>query len=284
LKRLDLGMTVVMLAGGLAFPVTGCGKSGKGTLTPAEELDAALRPTALAAAMRRLSGAHFTGTARYRITPGGARKPGDEAAADAITTTTELSLDRAGQFRLVESNDQDGGREVVLHGRELAVAIRPGKMIRRSAQEPEPTRLLEEAVGGPWASWETVRRFAAVERTAPGVFRLARSASALSVAAGFAESTPLRRWRDSVSVQALEGEVKLDPKTGALLAFALKAQFTATREDRVPLAGEVAVNTRLDGIGTTAAIAAPAAEVLSQRQRTILEERALLGAANKEAR
>ena len=27
-------------------------------------------------------------------------------------------------------------------------------MIRRPAEEPEPTRLLEEALGGPWAAWD----------------------------------------------------------------------------------------------------------------------------------
>jgi hypothetical protein len=52
----------------------------------------------------------------------------------------------------------------------------------------------------------------------------------------------------------------------------------------VALTGELAVTTRLDGVGQTAVIAAPVAEVLPQRQRTILEERALLGAAPKEAR
>jgi hypothetical protein len=283
LKRIAL---MVPLAGGLALSGAGCGRSGDGSsLAPAEELDTALRPSALAAACKRLPGAHLTGTALYRITPAStARPPGEEASGDAITTTTELWLDRNGQYRLVESNDQNGGREVVLFGRDLAVAIRPGKMIRRSAQEPEPTRLLEEAVGAPWAAWETVRRFATVERTSPGVFRLTRSAVAMPVAAGFADTTPLRRWRDSVSVQALEGEARFDPGKGALLGFALKARFTATRDDRVPLAGELAVTARLDGIGTTPAIAAPAAEALQQRQRTILDERALLGATAKEAR
>jgi hypothetical protein len=42
-------------------------------------------------------------------------------------------------------------------------------MIRRAAQEPEPTRLLEEAVGGALAAWETVRASppSSALRTAP---------------------------------------------------------------------------------------------------------------------
>ena len=54
-----------------------------------------------------------------------------------------------------------------LVGRELAVALRYGKMIRRIAEEPEPTRILEEALGAPWAAWEVVAGAAATERGAP---------------------------------------------------------------------------------------------------------------------
>jgi hypothetical protein len=264
---------------GLAFSSAGCGKSDRSSLSPAEELDALLRPTALAASLKRLPSGHLTSSVTFKVAPAAAKAGPD----DAITTKTELWLDRHGQYRLVESNDQEGGREVVLFARELAVAVKPGKMIRRAAQEPEPTRLLEEAVGGPWAAWETVRRFATVERSGD-TLRLGRSAKAVSVAASFAESTPLRRWRDTISVEELDGQVQVDPKTGVPVSFNLKARFTATREDKVALAGELVVTTRTDGIGSTPVIAAPAAEPLPQRQRTILEERALLGAAPKEAR
>jgi hypothetical protein len=279
LKRIAVGLVGAHVAA-LALSA-GCGKGGGGgALTPAEELDGALRPAALAAVVRRLGGAHFTGTTAYRLAV--AEKASEDG--EAVTTTTDLWLDRQGQYRLVESNDRDGGREVVLHGHDLAVAIKPGRMIRRAAQEPEPTRILEEAVGGPWSAWETVRRFASVERSAPGVFKIIRSAAAVPVAASIADTTPLRRWRDTVSVQVLEGEARFDPKTGAPLAFNLKARFTATREDKVALSGDLAVSTRTEGIGAAPAIAAPPAEPLQVRQRTILEERALLGAAPKEAR
>jgi hypothetical protein len=275
LKRIVLGLAI----GGVTLSLA-CDRSGGSSVAPSEALEAALRPAALAAAMKKLPGAHLSASTTFRVAPSG-RKADD--ANDALTTKTELWLDRQGQYRLVESNDREGGREVVLYGHDLSVAIKPGKMMKRPAQEPEPTRLLEEAVGGPWAAWETVRRFATVER-AGDVLRLGRSAKAVSVAASFAETTPLRRWRDTISVQSLDGEVRLDPKTGVPLTFNLKASFTATREDKVALTGELAVTTRLDGVGQTAVIAAPVAEVLPQRQRTILEERALLGAAPKEAR
>jgi hypothetical protein len=281
LKRIALGLAVV----GLASPlVASCDRShDAASLSAAEELEALLRPPALATSLKKLPGAHFAGTALFRITPTGkaAEEPGE-----GLTTTTDLSLDPHGQYRLVESNDQDGGREVVLFGKELAVAIRPGKLIRRTAQEPEPTRILEEAVGGPWAAWETVRRFVAIEHTSATSFHLKRSTRPVPIAASFAEATPLRRWRDSVSVETLEGEVELDPQTRVPLAFTLKARFTAIREDHVALTGELAVTTKVDGVGHTT-VAAPASEPLQTRQRTILEERALLGdlgRAGKEGR
>lgn len=267
-----------------ALALGGCGKAN-GPAPPAEELDALLRPSALVVALRKLPSAHFAGAAMFRISAAG---QAEEPGRDAITTNTELWMDRHGQFRIVESNDHDGGREVVLYGRELAVAIKPGRMIRRGAQEPEPTRLLEEAVGAPWAAWETVRRFAAVDRGgSPGSFRITQSAKPQAVAASFGEATPLRRWRDTVQVQGLEGEAEIDPKTGVPTSFKLRARFSATRDDKGPpvaLTGELAVSARLDGIGSTPLVAAPAAEGLQARQRTILEERALLEDLGRPAR
>ena len=71
-------------------------------------------------------------------------------------------------LKLVTEDGVYGLGDATLNGRELAVALRPGKSSRRAAQEPEPTRIVEEAVGAPWAAWETVRRFAKLrgDRTA----------------------------------------------------------------------------------------------------------------------
>ncbi len=208
-------------------------------------------------------------------------------AAEAVTTSTDLWIDAQRNYRLVETNDQDGGREIVRHGRDLAVGLRHGKMVRRPAQEPEPTRFLEEAVGAPWAAWETVRRFASVEAAAgqPDAFRLGRAKAPAPAVADESATTPLRKWRETVEVRSLEGEARVDRGTGALLAFRLKTSF-ATSRDGQPLEGEVTVSAQLDDIGRTDPIARPEAEELRPRQRTILEERALLGGlpGAKEAR
>jgi hypothetical protein len=275
------------LAGGLGFAgfvalglslgpgAAGCGNSAPvETRSAFEELDALLRPAAQAASVRRLPSAHVAATFMSRVSAPPA-PDAEKPPKDTVTTRTELWLDRRGQYRMLETNDQDGGRQVVKYGHDLAIALRYGKTIRRQALEPEPTRLLEEAVGGPWAAWETVRRFTTVT-SGPAGYQLTRSTGHVVVVRG-SQASSLRRWRDTVEVQELSGEARVDPRTGALLAFNLHARFTASRGDGVPLNGELAVTSRIDSIGSTPSITPPVAEELEPRPRSILEERALLG-------
>jgi hypothetical protein len=230
-------------------------------------LDAAVQPAALVSNLRRLSGGHFHATAMFRVSPAGAP---DAGGKEAITTTTDLWLDQQGNFRLVESNDQEGGREVVRVGPELAVALRPGPLLKRPAQDPEPQHFLEEAVGQPFAAWDAVGRFVQIAAAGEGVFKLNAIAEP-HPAAG--ETTPLRKWRETIEVQTLTGEARID--AGGLRAFALNARWKATRE-AVPIEGEIAVTAKLDQAGVVAPVTMPAAETPALRQRTILEERALL--------
>jgi len=234
---------------------------------PDQELDAALQPAALVSALRHLSGAHLHATATFRVNAAGGP---DAGAKDAITTTTDLWIDKQGNFRLSESNDQDGGREVVRVGGELAVALRYGKFIRRPAQDPEPQRFLEEGVGAPSAVWDTVRRFVEVVPAGSRAFRLSKAAEPRPAPAA---ATPLRKWRETVEVQTLVGDARLDA-SGGLQAFSLASRFQAVR-DGTPIEGELAVAVIVDAV--PAPVIMPAAETLPARQRTILEERALLG-------
>jgi hypothetical protein len=247
---------------------SGCGRAKRdGILPPEQELGAAVQPAALVSALRRLSGAHFHATAMFRVGTAGAP---DAGGRDAITTTTDLWLDQQGNFRLAESNDQDGGREVVRVGSELAVALRYGKLVRRPAQDPEPQRFLEEAVGAPSAAWDTVRRFVEIVPAGDRAFRLSKAGQERPAPAA---ATALRKWRETVDVRTLVGEARLDA-SGGLKAFSLNAHFRANR-DGTPIDGEIAVAASVDQVD--APVTMPAAETLHARQRTILEERALLG-------
>jgi hypothetical protein len=271
-----------MFTGGLAA----CAQtSEKAALSPLEELDDVLAPVAAAGALRRAGGGHFKATTTFEVHP---RQPGPayDPERDAVTTDTELWMDKDGHYRLLETNDRDGGREVVLSGKELALGLRHGKLIKRNAREPEPTRYLEEALGGPWAAWELMRRFASVERVeTPGpvgssrLYRVKKADSSRATRGSLEEATPLRRWRDTVTFESLGGEVRLDSPTGIVLAARLEGRFSLVR-DGTPLDGTVRVQTKLEEIGAVPPIdppVPPVAEELRSRQRTILEERALLG-------
>jgi hypothetical protein len=261
-----------------------CGRSASFHRAASEELEAALTPGTLAQSLRRTGGGHFHAVTTFEISPGeNPDKP--EGPVESIITTTDVWMDRTGQYRLLENNDKDGGREVISHGRELAVGLRYGRLIKRNAREPEPTRLLEEALGGPWAIWEMARRFAEVDRRddqstgAPTVlFPLQKTDSPQPVKASFSGASPLRQWRDTVSVEALSGAVRLDPG-GAFISTRMDVVFSLRREGR-PFYGAARVEAFVKDRGKVSPIAPPRADELVPRQRTILEERALLGRAS----
>lgn len=264
------------MAGVLAL-VAGCGGSKRAaTLPPAEALDALLTPASLVANLRQAGGGHFHATTLLRVdVPATAAEAGKPAAPSAVATTTDLWMDAAGNFRLVETNDQDGGREVVRVGSEVAVGLRYGKLVRRAAQDAESNRILAEAVGGPWTAWELIRRQVAV--AADGTtYRLKLAERKAALPPGFPAAEGLRKWRDSVVVKALEGGATVDGGRPLPLIMACKASFEANR-DHVAVTGEVAVAATLDQVGKVATVEMPDADSLRTRQRTVLEERALLG-------
>lgn len=235
----------------------------------------ALRPSFFAEAVQRAGGAHYHGTARFAA---GAATPDD-----GVTTTTDVWVDQRHNYRIAETNDRDGGREVVRAGRELFVALRYGKMIRRVAEEPEPTRLLEEALGAPWAAWEIAGPWSAVERAGaqgkqPGAteYQFKRATARTEDPAAHEAATGVRSWRADVVVDQLSGRALVDDATGALRDFDLSATFTTKRDGR-DLKGAVEVHGVLSDVGRTAAVTAPAAEDLAQRQRIVPEQRELLG-------
>jgi hypothetical protein len=267
---------------GLSVLAAACGRSPEDeTGGPEEEIENALNPSQLARTLQRAGGGQYRGLTTFEMTAPG-EKGVSEPQVEAVTTTTNLWMDRIGHYRMVESNDREGGREVILHNRQLAVALRYTKMIRRPAHEPEPTRFLEEALGGPWSAWEIARRFADVKRTEENtpngpavVFTLSKAAVPRSVRGGFESDSPLRKWRETIVLQSLRGEVRLEKTTGLLTMAKIEARFSM-RRDGVPLSGLVRVDGGIRDRGRVPPISPPPADELNIRQRTILDERALL--------
>jgi hypothetical protein len=269
----------------LAAALAGCGaKQSLATRSPIETLDEATSPASFAAGLHKLGGGHVHATTTVQVDTAVAHAAdGTKPASPAtVTTTTDLWLDKHGNYLLVEENDQDGGRIVARVGGEIGVALRYGKMIRRPGTTAESTRYLAEALGAPWSAWEVVRRQVEVEGSKANYrFRLGNRRAALP--AGFPAAEGLRKWRDSVVVKSLEGQATLDPSERALVGFNCKAAYAATR-DGVAIAGSIVVSLAVAELGTTADVVLPTSEPLQTRQRTILEEKALLGGLSAAAK
>jgi hypothetical protein len=258
--------------------LAGCsGKTAAVSRVPIEALDGAVQPAKLAAELVKLGGGHVRATTTFHVDTAGAH-PADgtkPASPATVTTTTEVWLDKHGNYRLVETNDQDGGREVVRVGGQIAVALRYGKMMRRAAESAETGRYLAEGLSAPWSAWEVIRRQVEVQGSA-GSYRFGLSKKRTGLPAGFPPAEGLRRWRDSLVVENLDGRATLSPDGKALLAFECKAAYRAER-DGVGVEGNLAVSMTVDQVGHTADVVLPPSETLQTRQRTVLEERALLG-------
>jgi hypothetical protein len=272
------GNNVVAFALLAGLAGAGCGgkNTGPGTARQAAALGEAVQPAFLARAMRQVGGAHFHGVTRWSVGRAG-------AVPVSVTTTTDVWLDRAGNYRFREDNDRDGGRQVVLYGRELSVALRYGRMIRRVAEEPEPSRLLAEALGGPAAAFELV---APQARITPAGTETAGGASATASSLALGDGAPhastsgpafsgLRAWRGTVSIDSLTGRMLVDDASGALVRADLTATFKATGEAG-PEQGSLEVHTVLTDVASTPAIQPPAADELVLRQRTVPEMHELL--------
>jgi hypothetical protein len=275
LKRIilpDPALALFALAAALTTVGPGCARDRDADARhQGTTLAEALRPAFFAEALRRAGGGHYHGTARFSAAAG--------TADDGVTTTTDVWVDGARSYRVVETNDRDGGREVVLVGRELFVALRYGKMIHRVAEEPEPTRVLEDALGAPWAAWELAAPWASITTTPGGAktveSRISRAMARTEDPATDATATGLRAWRAAAVVTALDGRGIVDDAKGTLSQVELMVKFTTKRDGR-DLAGQLEVRGALTDVGNVPAIARPPSEELALRQRTVSEQRELL--------
>jgi hypothetical protein len=274
---------LVLLLVGLTGP-TAC--RGRRALTrPAAAVDAAVRPERLTTRFRKLGRAHFRGVARFEVGV-------EDAALKGVTTETDVWIDDRGNWRLVELNDKDGGREIVRHDRELAVALRYGKMIRRPAEDPEPQRLLEEGLGAPFAAWDLLRDLTTVDDMG-SENRAGRKAHVYRLSKARHPARPSRTvdpgdrraWRRTVVPESIEGTVVIDDATGLALRTEIRAKYAMRRGDGKStdakagtlMHGAIDVRTSIEEIGQSPTIARPEAEDPPLRQRTVPEEKALLG-------
>jgi hypothetical protein len=277
-------MSLVLAVAGLA-PTTGCARKGRVLTRPAVVVDDAVRPERFARALRKLGRAHFRGLARFDAGPAA-------GPIESVTTDTDVWIDNKGNWRLVELNNKDGGREIVLHGHELSVALRYGKMIRRAAEDPEPEQLLEEGVGAPFAAWALLRDVTTVDdfgrETRGGrkvhVYKLGKARRTRAPASKL-DPKDRRAWRRTLLAETVEGTFVIDEASGVPVQVDVRAQYTMRVGDGegVPMRGLVEVRTAIEDIGASPLIARPEAEDFPFRQRTVPEEKALLSGLPRSA-
>lgn len=273
----------LLLLSGAIGPTAACGRGRRALTRPAAAVDTAVHPERFAQDLRKLGRAHFRGVARFDAGL-------DGTTMETVTTETDIWIDDRGNWRLVELNNKDGGREIVLHGRELAVALRYGKMIRRVAEDPEPQRLMEEGLGAPFAAWDVLRDVTTVDNfgdeTRAGrkvtVYKLTKARNPPKPAQTV-DPADRRGWRRTLTAQSVDGTVVIDKATGLPLLTDIRAKYSMHRSGGAPMHGAVDVHTSIEEIGQSPLIARPEAEAFPFRQRTVPEEKALLGGLPRSA-
>ena len=274
----------LLVAAMIAGATGGC-RQKRGVLTPpGAAVDNALQSHRFAEGLRKLGRCHLRST--VHIAAGL-----DGGTTDNVTTDTDIWMDERGNWRLVDLNDKDGGREIVLHGHELAIALRYGRMIRRPAEDPEPLRLLAQGVGGPYAAWDLLRDVATFDDfgtdTLGGrkghLYKVTKSAHPAAPVTKL-EAGDRQAWRKTLTADKVEGTVMIDEQLGIPLLAEIHGAYTMRRAgqgegqgDGVPMHGAVDARVSIEEIGTSPSIAEPEAEDLASRQRTVPDERALLG-------
>jgi len=277
----------VLLLAAVSAPLAGGCRQKRGVLTPpGVAVDNALQSHRFAEGFRKLGRAHLRSNVHLAAGL-------DGAPADSVTTDSDIWMDDQGNWRLVDLNDKDGGREIVLHGHELAIALRYGRMIRRPAEDPEPLRLLAQGVGGPSAAWDLLRDVTTVDDFGSDTFQ-GRKVHVYKLTKSAHPAAPLTKlepgdrqaWRKTLVADKVEGTIMIDEQLGIPLLAEIHGAYTMRRADAgagkdtsegTPMHGAVDARVSIEEIGSSPVIAEPEADDLAPRQRTVPDERAMLG-------
>ncbi len=157
--------------------------------------------------------------------------------AVALEESFAVQSDGRGDVHLLHDNSRGNGFEAVALRDELYVKPRYGKFVRRKIEGDELDRLRTTAETTAASDLRLVERFVQVREA--GTANVAGHAGVkLTLSARTTpealvrQSEAGRRWRDTVDVRYIDGDVVLDAKTGAPLAVRLEAQYTFARDGK----------------------------------------------------
>jgi hypothetical protein len=222
---------------------------------------------------RYLGARHFEATSSIKIEPAG-------QPVQQLDETYRLDSDGRGALHLLHDNAHAQGMEAVLVGGELYVRPRYGKFIHRKPEgdEVERLRALVEGVAGDYVTmlerWLSVSEAGRTEVSGRPAVRLKLTAAPTAASAP-AEVEKGKKWRDTVQVRYIDGELTLDAKSGAPLAARLAASYSFVRPGS---SSPVAITLSYKQTsGPAAPIAAPDDAVpMPKRPRPLLDRQTLL--------
>lgn len=189
-----------------------------------------------------------------------------------------VQADGHGGVHLLHDNSRGNGFEAVALNDDLYVKPRYGKFVRRKVEGDELERLRATAETAGASDLALIERFVQVREA--GTATVAGHAGVkLTLAARTSPDAPKKqldagkKWRETVKVRYIDGDVVLDGKSGAPLSVRLEAQYTFERDGK-PVQATLAYKE------TTAAdkflIAAPADWTTLSRPRPMLDKQKLL--------
>jgi hypothetical protein len=251
--------------------LAGCSRQGEENLglkqAPVAAVDPAqltqpsqlLRALSLPGAARdaHLGAHHFEASATLKIEPPG--KP-----AESLAETWKLDSDGKGAVHLLHENDHRTGMEAIVSSGLLYVRPRFGKFVERKP-EPDEVERLRATVEAVAADDLALVQHALVAREEARTTIGGRPAvkiklsAAPSPAAAPKESDPGKKWRETLQVRYIDGEVAVDAASGALLSARLSLSYSFEREGtKGPFQAALSYTASTGAPGTTIdAITAP---------------------------
>ncbi len=242
----------------------------KAASSPAELARALAMPHHVSAAAL---GAHvFRGASKLRVVEGA-----DEV--EAIDDTTAIDYAADGSFRAILDNSRDYGRHAIYAGGTLYLRPRFGKYHARAPTErDEPAAICDEvyATFGDYFDLAS-NRVAVADAGAATVAGRSGRAITLSKAASERprkQTLAQRKWRETIAVESIDGEVVLDDETGAVLRGKLTASVQFVRDGRT-FQMTVEATHAIESVGGAVAVEAPAEDeiVATPHRSHELEER-----------
>jgi hypothetical protein len=146
-----------------------------------------------------------------------------------------IDADGRGGFHVLHDSGPHEGLEATFIENTLYIRPRFGKFIRRRAERGEVERLRAVVEGVPAATLELLAPFLAIQEVIDGRLldhptrRLLVSKAKVSTPRG--EKELRRKWRETLKVETLEGELEVDAASGLLLALRLNTRFQFDRSN-----------------------------------------------------